>query len=87
MAQIGKTHGISRRHRPCPQRAAAAAPQRPAARKIPVSATVSDTDIAKCIGLPKSLRAVARACGTNALAVAIPCHRVVRHESAWSGYR
>jgi AraC family transcriptional regulator, regulatory protein of adaptative response / methylated-DNA-[protein]-cysteine methyltransferase len=69
------------------KRAVAAPPERTAARKIPVGVTVSDTDIARRIGLPKSVRAVARACGANALAAAIPCHRVVRNDSAWWGYR
>ena len=39
------------------------------------------------IGAPKSVRAVAQACGANALAVAIPCHRVVRNDGALAGYR
>jgi len=56
-------------------------------RKIPVGSTASYTDIAKLIGSPKSVRAVAQACGANALAVAIPCHRVVRNDGAVSGYR
>lgn len=58
-----------------------------ALRRIPSGARVSYTDIAISIGAPKSVRAVARACGANALAVAIPCHRVVRHDGALSGYR
>lgn len=58
-----------------------------ALQKIPLGSTASYTDIAKCIGLPKSVRAVAQACGANPLAVAIPCHRVVRHDGALSGYR
>ncbi|MBD2676100.1 MULTISPECIES: bifunctional DNA-binding transcriptional regulator/O6-methylguanine-DNA methyltransferase Ada [Nostoc] len=58
-----------------------------ALQKIPPGSTASYTDIAKCIGLPKSVRAVAQACGANPLAVAIPCHRVVRHDGALSGYR
>jgi AraC family transcriptional regulator of adaptative response/methylated-DNA-[protein]-cysteine methyltransferase len=49
--------------------------------------TASYTDIARRIGAPKSVRAVAQACGANALAVAIPCHRVVRIDGALSGYR
>ncbi|KIO47929.1 bifunctional DNA-binding transcriptional regulator/O6-methylguanine-DNA methyltransferase Ada [Nitrosospira sp. NpAV] len=56
-------------------------------REIPVGETASYTDIAKRIGSPKAMRAVAQACATNALAVAIPCHRVVRHDGALSGYR
>jgi AraC family transcriptional regulator of adaptative response/methylated-DNA-[protein]-cysteine methyltransferase len=56
-------------------------------RKIPVGSTAGYTDIAKLISSPKSVRAVAQACGANALAVAIPCHRVVRNDGALSGYR
>ena len=58
-----------------------------ALRGVPVGDTVSYTEIAKRIGSPKSVRAVARACGANSLAVAIPCHRVVRRDGALSGYR
>jgi len=58
-----------------------------ALRKIPAGSTASYTDIAKRIGSPSSVRAVAQACGANALAVAIPCHRVVRNDGALSGYR
>ena len=56
-------------------------------RKIPVGSTASYADIAKSIGSPNSVRAVAQACAANALAVAIPCHRVVRNDGALSGYR
>lgn len=55
--------------------------------KIPLGSTVSYTDIAKAIGTPKAVRAVAQACGANFLAVAIPCHRVVRNDGGLSGYR
>jgi AraC family transcriptional regulator, regulatory protein of adaptative response / methylated-DNA-[protein]-cysteine methyltransferase len=55
--------------------------------EIPVGETVSYAEIAKRIGSPKSVRAVAQACAANALAVAIPCHRVVRNDGALSGYR
>ncbi len=55
--------------------------------EIPAGATVSYGDIAQRIGSPKSARAVARACAANALAVAIPCHRVVRNDGGLSGYR
>lgn len=58
-----------------------------ALREIPAGATASYTDIANRIGSPKSVRAVAQACAANPLAVAIPCHRVVRHDGALSGYR
>ncbi|SHL36936.1 AraC family transcriptional regulator, regulatory protein of adaptative response / methylated-DNA-[protein]-cysteine methyltransferase [Nitrosospira sp. Nsp11] len=58
-----------------------------ALREIPVGETASYTDIAKRIGVPKSVRAVAQACATNKLAVAIPCHRVVRNDGALAGYR
>lgn len=58
-----------------------------ALRKIPVGSTASYTDIANRIGSPKSVRAVAQACSANAIAVAIPCHRVVRNDGALSGYR
>jgi AraC family transcriptional regulator, regulatory protein of adaptative response / methylated-DNA-[protein]-cysteine methyltransferase len=55
--------------------------------RVPAGSTVSYTDIAKRIGAPKSVRAVAQACGANSIAVAIPCHRVVRNDGDLSGYR
>jgi AraC family transcriptional regulator of adaptative response/methylated-DNA-[protein]-cysteine methyltransferase len=58
-----------------------------ALRKIPAGSTASYSDIAQRIGAPKSVRAVAQACAANAIALAIPCHRVVRHDGALSGYR
>ena len=58
-----------------------------ALRAIPAGATASYTEIAERIGAPKAVRAVASACAANALAVAIPCHRVVRTDGALSGYR
>jgi AraC family transcriptional regulator of adaptative response/methylated-DNA-[protein]-cysteine methyltransferase len=58
-----------------------------ALRAIPPGSTASYAEIAARIGAPRSARAVARACGANALAVAIPCHRVVRASGALSGYR
>ena len=57
-----------------------------ALREIPAGSTASYVDIAKRIGAPKAVRAVARACAANAIAVAIPCHRVVRIDGALSGY-
>lgn len=58
-----------------------------ALQEIPVGTTVTYADIARKIGAPKAVRAVAGACAANALAVAIPCHRVVRSDGALSGYR
>ena len=58
-----------------------------ALRKIPAGATATYTDIAKRIGRPKAVRAVAAACAGNPVAVAIPCHRVVRLDGDLAGYR
>ncbi len=58
-----------------------------ALRQIPTGSTASYAEIAAKIGQPKSTRAVAQACAANALAVAIPCHRVVRTDGSLSGYR
>jgi AraC family transcriptional regulator of adaptative response/methylated-DNA-[protein]-cysteine methyltransferase len=58
-----------------------------ALRQIPVGSTATYTEIAARIGAPKAVRAVAQACAGNALAVAIPCHRVVRTDGSLSGYR
>jgi AraC family transcriptional regulator of adaptative response/methylated-DNA-[protein]-cysteine methyltransferase len=58
-----------------------------ALKRIPAGATASYSEIAKRIGSPGAARAVAQACASNRLAVAIPCHRVVRNDGAISGYR
>jgi AraC family transcriptional regulator of adaptative response/methylated-DNA-[protein]-cysteine methyltransferase len=58
-----------------------------ALREIPAGQTLSYSEVAQRIGSPKSVRAVAQACAANTLAVAIPCHRVVRNDGALSGYR
>ncbi|MNZ63588.1 Bifunctional transcriptional activator/DNA repair enzyme Ada [compost metagenome] len=58
-----------------------------ALRNIPAGSTASYAEIAQRIGSPKAVRAVAQACAANALAVAIPCHRVVRSDGNLSGYR
>jgi len=58
-----------------------------ALQEIPAGATASYSDIAARIGSPKAVRAVAQACAANPLAVAIPCHRVVRIDGDLSGYR
>ena len=57
-----------------------------ALRKIPVGKTVSYADIAAQIGAPTAVRAVAGACASNSLAVAIPCHRVVRRDGSLANY-
>lgn len=58
-----------------------------ALRRVPAGQTVSYSELAERIGAPRAVRAVAGACAANPLAVAIPCHRVVRHDGATSGYR
>jgi len=58
-----------------------------ALREIPTGSTASYAQIAKNIGNPGSVRAVAGACAANSIAVAIPCHRVIRHDGHLSGYR
>lgn len=56
-------------------------------QSIPFGATRSYSQVAKAIGQPRACRAVARACATNPVAVAIPCHRVVREDGSMGGYR
>ena len=58
-----------------------------ALRKIPSGSTASYAAIAKHIGAPKAVRAVAGACAANAIAIAIPCHRVIHTDGSLSGYR
>jgi AraC family transcriptional regulator, regulatory protein of adaptative response / methylated-DNA-[protein]-cysteine methyltransferase len=58
-----------------------------ALQEIPPGDTVSYADIASRIGKPTAARAVARACAANPMAVAIPCHRVVRGNGQMGGYR
>jgi len=55
--------------------------------RIPAGSTATYAEIARQIGAPRAVRAVAQACAANALAVAIPCHRVVRSDGQLSGYR
>lgn len=56
-------------------------------REVPAGSTATYSEIAGRIGSPSSVRAVAQACAANPLAVAIPCHRVVRNNGELSGYR
>lgn len=58
-----------------------------ALREIPSGSTMSYTELARKIGRPQAVRAVAGACASNPIAVAIPCHRIVRGDGALSGYR
>ena len=58
-----------------------------ALQQIPPGSTTTYSELAAKIGMPRAVRAVAHACATNALAVAIPCHRVIRQDGSLSGYR
>jgi AraC family transcriptional regulator of adaptative response/methylated-DNA-[protein]-cysteine methyltransferase len=58
-----------------------------ALRDIPAGATATYADVARAIGAPAATRAVGAACGANPVAIAIPCHRVVRSDGDLSGYR
>jgi len=58
-----------------------------ALRAIPAGRTLSYSELAAAIGSPRAVRAVASACAANALAVVIPCHRIIRQDGALSGYR
>jgi AraC family transcriptional regulator of adaptative response/methylated-DNA-[protein]-cysteine methyltransferase len=56
-------------------------------RRIPYGATRTYSQVAKAIGQPRAVRAVARACATNPVSVVVPCHRVVREDGNLAGYR
>jgi AraC family transcriptional regulator of adaptative response/methylated-DNA-[protein]-cysteine methyltransferase len=56
-------------------------------RKIPYGTTRTYSQVARAIGKPKAMRAVARACATNPVSVVVPCHRVVRQDGDLAGYR
>jgi AraC family transcriptional regulator, regulatory protein of adaptative response / methylated-DNA-[protein]-cysteine methyltransferase len=58
-----------------------------ALREVPAGITASYGEIAKRIGQPRDAKDVAEACAANAIAVAIPCHRIVRADGSISGYR
>ena len=55
-------------------------------RRIPHGQTVSYSELATRIGKPTAVRAVARACATNPVAILIPCHRVIRQNGELGGY-
>jgi AraC family transcriptional regulator of adaptative response/methylated-DNA-[protein]-cysteine methyltransferase len=56
-------------------------------QKIPRGATRTYTQVARALGKPRSVRAVARACATNPASIVVPCHRVMRTDGALAGYR
>jgi AraC family transcriptional regulator of adaptative response/methylated-DNA-[protein]-cysteine methyltransferase len=58
-----------------------------ALQKIPVGQTATYTEIAKTLGRPRAVRAVAQACASNKLALVVPCHRVIREDGNLAGYR
>jgi len=58
-----------------------------ALREIPAGETRSYSEVARAIGDPKAVRAVATACASNPVALAVPCHRVVRSDGELAGYR
>lgn len=58
-----------------------------ALRSIPLGATRTYSEVARSIGRPRAVRAVARACATNPAAIVVPCHRVVRSDGTLGGYR
>jgi AraC family transcriptional regulator, regulatory protein of adaptative response / methylated-DNA-[protein]-cysteine methyltransferase len=56
-------------------------------QKIPRGKTRTYTQVAKALGAPRSVRAVARACASNPVSIVVPCHRVIRSDGALAGYR
>jgi AraC family transcriptional regulator of adaptative response/methylated-DNA-[protein]-cysteine methyltransferase len=58
-----------------------------ALREVPAGSTATYTELARRVGRPRAVRAVANACARNAVAVAIPCHRIVRSDGSLAGYR
>jgi AraC family transcriptional regulator of adaptative response/methylated-DNA-[protein]-cysteine methyltransferase len=85
---LGRMNGV--KPRPVPLDIRATAFQRLVwehLQQIPYGKTESYSEVAKRIGRPKASRAVARACASNPVAVAIPCHRVIREDGELGGYR
>jgi AraC family transcriptional regulator of adaptative response/methylated-DNA-[protein]-cysteine methyltransferase len=56
-------------------------------QKIPRGSTRTYAQVAKAVGNPKAVRAVARACATNPVSIVVPCHRVIREDGKLAGYR
>jgi AraC family transcriptional regulator of adaptative response/methylated-DNA-[protein]-cysteine methyltransferase len=56
-------------------------------QKIPRGTTRTYTQVARALGKPRSVRAVARACATNPVSIVVPCHRVIRSDGTLAGYR
>lgn len=56
-------------------------------QRIPRGSTRTYTEVARALGNPKSVRAVARACATNPVSIVVPCHRVIRGDGSLAGYR
>jgi AraC family transcriptional regulator, regulatory protein of adaptative response / methylated-DNA-[protein]-cysteine methyltransferase len=56
-------------------------------QKIPRGTTRTYTQVAKALGNPKAVRAVARACAMNPVSIVVPCHRVIREDGSMAGYR
>jgi AraC family transcriptional regulator of adaptative response/methylated-DNA-[protein]-cysteine methyltransferase len=56
-------------------------------QRIPRGSTRTYTQVARALGSPKSVRAVARACATNPVSIVVPCHRVIREDGSLAGYR
>jgi len=56
-------------------------------QRIPRGSTRTYTQVARALGSPKAVRAVARACATNPVSIVVPCHRVIREDGSLAGYR
>jgi AraC family transcriptional regulator, regulatory protein of adaptative response / methylated-DNA-[protein]-cysteine methyltransferase len=56
-------------------------------QRIPRGATRTYSQVARALGQPKAVRAVARACATNPVSIIVPCHRVIREDGNLAGYR